>query len=70
MEILHLGEYPEPFWRAGGARPPDAVNGGCPMLPPSLPLVSRQPGSGMLLGCRVTVHYNELHELATERPPE
>lgn len=18
MEILHLGEYPEPFWRAGG----------------------------------------------------
>ena len=57
LEILHLGEYPEPLWRAGGVSAAawsgplpnsfallarrGAVNGGCPVLLRSLPLVAR-----------------------------
>jgi hypothetical protein len=28
LEIVHLGEYPEPFWRAGGVSAAAAASGG------------------------------------------
>lgn len=39
LEILHLGEYPEPFWRAGGVSAA-AWNG---RLPNSFSLLARKP---------------------------
>lgn len=38
LEILHLGEYPEPFWRAGGVSA--AAWGG--RLPDSFALLARR----------------------------
>jgi len=38
LEILHLGEYPEPFWRAGGVSA--AAWSGC--LPNSFALLARR----------------------------
>jgi SAM-dependent methyltransferase len=42
LEIMHLGEYPEPFWRPGGVSAA-AWDG---RLPNSFALLARRPGSG------------------------
>ena len=86
MEIAFLGEYSEPFWRAGGVsaaawsgRMPNSfallarralMDGGSLCCCETCCWCPRSLAAGMLLGFRVTAHYNELHEPATERPPE